>query len=160
MAERNDLSRSQERSAEAIRQDIAAKRESISDTVDRLGTRIQEKLDWRQWITQYPYVVIGTAASLGILLSGFFKPRRSPTDRIRDAVGEMVEGFFEDIKGSIGDVAVQAVRPAIMKASLGVAVGRAVIELIKKKANEAPAGESGGELGGQDDFVHRRGEDF
>jgi ElaB/YqjD/DUF883 family membrane-anchored ribosome-binding protein len=160
MAERNDLTRSQERSAEAIRQDIAARRESISDTVDRLGTRIQEKLDWRQWVTQYPYVAIGTAAGLGILLSGIFKPRRSPTDRIRDAVGEMVEDFFEDIKGSIGDVAVQAVRPAIMKASLGIAVGKAVIDLIRKKANEAPAVESDGELGGQDDFVHRRGEDF
>jgi hypothetical protein len=139
MAERNDLNRSPNRSTQAIRQDIAARRESISDTVDRLGTRIQEKLDWRQWVNQYPYVAIGAAAGLGLLLSGLVKTRRSPADRIRDAFGEMMEDFLEDVKRPLGNVAVQAMRPLVMKSSLGIAAAKALIELAKKKANEAPA---------------------
>jgi hypothetical protein len=139
MAERNDLNRSQNRSAEAIRQDIAARRESISDTVDRLGTRIQEKLDWHQWVNEYPYVAIGAAAGLGFLLSGLVKTLRSPTDRIRDALGELVEDFLDDIKRPLANVAVQVMRPAVMKASLGITAAKALIDFVKKKANEAPA---------------------
>ena len=41
-AQRREASATPERSAEAIRQDIAAKRDSISETVDKLGERIQE----------------------------------------------------------------------------------------------------------------------
>ena len=36
-----------ERSAETIRRDIAARRDSISGTVDRLGDRLHETFDWR-----------------------------------------------------------------------------------------------------------------
>ncbi len=61
MAERTDVAtrmrteiEGPERSAEEIRQDIAAKRESISETVDRLGERIQETLDWREYVVEYP----------------------------------------------------------------------------------------------------------
>jgi ElaB/YqjD/DUF883 family membrane-anchored ribosome-binding protein len=135
MAKANDLTGSRERTAETIRRDIAAKRESISETVDRLGTRIQEKVDWRQWVSQYPYVAIGTAAGLGALLSAISKARRSPTQRIGDALGDIVKNTLEDIKQRVGDVAFQTMQPVIVKSSLGVAVGRTVIEFIKR-ANE------------------------
>ena len=52
MAERTNVATLQrvqdetsDRSAVAIRQDIAAKRESISETVDKLGERIHETFD-------------------------------------------------------------------------------------------------------------------
>ena len=40
----------EERSAREIRQDIAAKRETISETVDKLGERIHQTLDWREYV--------------------------------------------------------------------------------------------------------------
>lgn len=61
MAERTNVATLQrvqdetsDRSAVAIRQDIAAKRESISETVDKLGDRIHETLDWREYVAEYP----------------------------------------------------------------------------------------------------------
>jgi hypothetical protein len=125
MAKANDLTGSRERTAETIQRDIAAKRESISETVDRLSARIQDKVDWRQWVSQYPYVAIGTAAGLGAL----------PTQRMGEALGDMVESTLEDIQQSLGDVALQTMRPVIVKSSLGLAVGKTVIEFIKR-ANE------------------------
>jgi ElaB/YqjD/DUF883 family membrane-anchored ribosome-binding protein len=135
MAKANDLTGSRERTAETIQRDIAAKRESISETVDRLSARIQDKVDWRQWVSQYPYVAIGTAAGLGALLSAILKPRRSPTQRMGEPLGDMVESTLEDIQQSLGDVALQTMRPVIVKSSLGLAVGKTVIEFIKR-ANE------------------------
>lgn len=95
---------SPERSAEDIRQDIAAKRETISETVDKLGERIQETLDWREYIAQYPFIALGAAAGVGCLLSGFFKSRPSPQERISDAVAEVVEDVTDRFRGSLGDV--------------------------------------------------------
>jgi hypothetical protein len=53
-------------------------------------------------------------------------------------LGDMVEDFVEDIKRGVGDVAFHTMRPAIMKSSLGVAMGKAAIDFIQKKANDAP----------------------
>jgi len=56
MAERTNLAtqrradEAEERSAHENRQDIAAKRETISETVDKLGERIHQTLDWREYI--------------------------------------------------------------------------------------------------------------
>ena len=57
-----------DRSAVAIRGDIAAKRESISETVDKLGERIQETFDWHEYVAEYPGVALGLAAGAGFLL--------------------------------------------------------------------------------------------
>ena len=69
-----------ERSAEEIRQDIAAKRESITETVDRLSDRFHQTFDWRTYVNNYPVVALGVAAGLGLLVSGIFKPRPTPTE--------------------------------------------------------------------------------
>jgi ElaB/YqjD/DUF883 family membrane-anchored ribosome-binding protein len=101
MAERTDLTKvvdadvEIERSVDDIRRDIVNRRESISDTVERLGDHIQQRLDWREYLAEHPMISIGAAAGVGLLLSGLLKRRQSPRERIFDALAE----GFEDITG-------------------------------------------------------------
>ena len=101
MAERTDMTRIVEaevetdRSVDDIRQDIVHRRESISDTVERLGDHIQQRLDWREYLADHAMVSIGAAAGVGLLLSGLIKRRQSPKERIFDALAE----GFEEITG-------------------------------------------------------------
>src|SRR5215831_15783704 len=75
-----------ERSAEEIRQDIAARRESITDAVDRLSDRFQQTLDWKAYVSNHPMAALGVAAGLGFLAARIFKPRQSASERIKDAL--------------------------------------------------------------------------
>ena len=112
MAERTDLvpqTRAgagplSERSAQELRDDIAATRESISETVDRLGERLQQSLDWREYVAEHPYVALGASAGLGLLLSGLFKRRLSPRDRMIEALSETVEDFSDRVRGNLDHV--------------------------------------------------------
>jgi ElaB/YqjD/DUF883 family membrane-anchored ribosome-binding protein len=100
MVERDNLSivrrttaPDEERSSEEIRQDIAAKRESITETVDRLSDRVQQTFDWHTYVAEYPIVAITAAAGLGYLLSRIFTPKPSPRDRIMEAIADSVDDF-------------------------------------------------------------------
>ena len=64
MAQRNDLRSEElrERSSEEIRQDIFDRRESLANTIGQLGSRMQEKLDWRKKLSQHPYSAMAAAA--------------------------------------------------------------------------------------------------
>lgn len=141
MAERTDLaSRTQdnapERSAEDIRHDIAAKRETISETVDKLGERIQETLDWREYIAQYPFVALGVAAAAGCLVAGMFpKSRPTPQERISDAVAEMVEDVTDRLRGSLKDVIPgKGIGPGkTVKAAATAALSKAALDYAQKR---------------------------
>jgi ElaB/YqjD/DUF883 family membrane-anchored ribosome-binding protein len=80
-----------ERSAEEIRQDIAARRESITDTVDRLSDRFQQTFDWKAYVSDYPLAALGVAAGLGFLTARIIKPRPSTGKRIKDALAYGIE---------------------------------------------------------------------
>ena len=151
MAERTDVATRMredetfERSAEEIRQDIAARRESISETVDRLGDRIHETLDWREYVAEYPYVALGLAAGLGFLVAGIFKIKHEPTprERIYDALAEITEDVTDRVRGSIQDVVPKKGGPGrTLKAAATAAVTKAALDFAKKKATEAFAGRS------------------
>ncbi len=128
-----------ERSAAEIRHDIAAKRESISETVDKLGERIHESLDWREYVAEYPYVALGITAGLGLLASGIFKPHPSPRDRIMDAIAETVEDFTDRAHSTIEEVVDRKktgpVR--IARTAVGTIIGKAVTDFAKGKIQEA-----------------------
>ena len=151
MAERTDVATRMredetfERSAEEIRLDIAARRESISETVDRLGDRIHETLDWREYVAEYPYIALGLAAGLGFLVAGIFKVKREPTprERIYDALAEITEDLTDRVRGSIQDVVPKKGGPGrTIKAAATAAVTKAALDFAKKKASEAFAGRS------------------
>lgn len=148
MAERNNIATQTRagddedtRSAEAIRQDIAAKRDTISETVDKLGDRIHETLDWREYIGDYPMVAIGVAAGVGFLVSGIFKHRPTPQERIMDAVADITE----DLTDRVSSVAGTALKKKLIsgktvKAALTATVTKAALDFAKQKAQGMLAG--------------------
>jgi ElaB/YqjD/DUF883 family membrane-anchored ribosome-binding protein len=106
MAERDHLttgesssgtSPARERSTEEIRQDIASTRESITDMVDQLSSRVGQTLNWRTYVSDYPLASLGVAAGIGYLASGLFRHRSTPKQRITgalaDTVGDLTDRF-------------------------------------------------------------------
>ena len=128
----------EERSAREIRQDIAAKRETISETVDKLGERIHQTLDWREYIAKYPAVALGVAAGVGFLVAGIFKRKPTPQQRIMDAIADITE----DITDRVSDVAGDVIKRKMMsgrtvKAAVTAMVTKAALDFAKKKARDA-----------------------
>jgi ElaB/YqjD/DUF883 family membrane-anchored ribosome-binding protein len=134
MAERNDLRSAEQpwqRSAEEIRQDIAAKRDSISETVDRLGDHIQRKLDWREQVGQHPYMALGAAAAVGVLISGAFKHRPTPRERIMDALAETIEDFTDDVRHSVTRLFLRTAGPSFLRSAIAGVLTKAVVQAFK-----------------------------
>lgn len=156
MAERNNVATQMRagddddtRSAEAIRQDIAAKRETISETVDKLGDRIHESLDWREYIADYPMVAIGVAAGVGFLVSGIFKHRPTPQERIMDAVAELTEDLTDRISSVAGDVVKKKlISGKTVKAALTATMTKAALDFAKQKAKDVMASNGAQNRGG------------
>jgi ElaB/YqjD/DUF883 family membrane-anchored ribosome-binding protein len=120
-----------ERSAEEIRQDIAARRESITDTVDRLSDRFQQTLDWKAYVSDHPMAALGIAAGLGFLAAGIFKPRPSASNRIKDALADGIEDLASRFHHQLKNVA-----PYRSGSGLGGTVKAAVAGLITKAATD------------------------
>jgi ElaB/YqjD/DUF883 family membrane-anchored ribosome-binding protein len=94
-----------ERSSEEIRQNIAATRESITETVDELSSRVQRTFDWKTYVADYPLAATGIAAGVGLMLGFLIRPRTTPAQRVSRAFAEMVEDTahrFQDQFDGIG----------------------------------------------------------
>jgi hypothetical protein len=120
-----------ERSAEEIRQDIADKRESLSKTVDRLGERIHQTLDWREYISDHPYAALGIAAGLGFLMWGIFRPRPTSRERIMDALAESAEDLADRLRETVSNV---SNLPLEKESGLGRAVKATVATAVTRAA--------------------------
>ena len=137
-AQRREVGATPERSAEAIRQDIAAKRENISETVDKLGERIHETFDWREYVAQYPAVALGAAIGIGFVVSGIFKRRPTPRERIIEAVAELTE----DVTDGLGNVMAGIVQKKLIskttvKAAVGAMATKAAVDFLRGRLMEA-----------------------
>ena len=133
--QRNTKDADIERSSEDIRQDIAKEKENISQTVEQIGERIEEKLDWREYVKNSPYWTIGAAAGLGYLASRMFITRTTPIERIMDSISE-------EVRGSLGGLSAGAAVPGLIKVTLQVIATKAAASLIKKAISTTVA--SGG----------------
>ena len=127
-----------ERSAEAIRHDIAARRESITETVDRLSDRFQQTFDWRTYVGSYPVVAVGIVAGLGFLVSGIFKPRPTPVERMKEALADSFEDFTGRIHSQLNHLPVSTppVSQTVKAAATGLLV-KAAAEYIKNRVSDA-----------------------
>jgi hypothetical protein len=107
-----------ERTTEDIRQDIAKEKEKISQKVDQIGERIKEKLDWRLYAKESPYMVLGVGAGLGLLASRILIPPTTPMERIMNTITDEVRG---SLGGFIPDAA-DAARPGLLRmTAVGIA---------------------------------------
>jgi len=106
MAEREDVRGAGEagdkRSSEDIRRDIATKEGTISRTVEQIGERIQEKLDWRGYVKDSPYWALGAAAGLGYLASRMFRTRATPMERIMNSLAGEVRDSLDGLRAGPG----------------------------------------------------------
>jgi len=147
MAERTNVAIQQrtheetpDRSAVAIRQDIAAKRDSISETVDKLGERIQETFDWREYIGRYPVAALGLAAGAGFLVAGIFKRNPTPQERIIDAVADLTEEMTDRVGGVMaGVIQKKLISGGTLKAAATAMIAKAAVNMLKEKISGAKA---------------------
>ena len=126
-----------ERSTADIRQDIAKGEENISQTVEQIGERIKEKLDWRGYVRDSPYWALGVAAGLGYLASGGFKRRPTPMERIMGSIAEVG-------RDSLGGLLAGAAGPGLIKVTLLGIAAKSAAGWIKNEALKTAASGSPG----------------
>ena len=124
-----------ERSTEDIRQDIAKEKENISQTVEQIGERIKEKLDWREYVKDSPYWALGAAAGLGYLASRMFITRTTPMERIMGSIAE-------EVRDSLGGLLAGAAGSGLIKVTLMGIATKVAANWIKNATSTAVA--SGG----------------
>lgn len=143
MAERTNLAtqrgvaEADDRSAREIREDIAAKRETIAETVDKLTERIHDTFDWHKYVTQYPMVALGLAAGAGFLVTGLFKREPTPQERIMDALADLTEDLTDRLGSVAGEVVKKKVIKKTFKAAFTTLVTKAVVDFARQKARDA-----------------------
>jgi len=132
MSERKHLSNEKEadveRSSEDIRKNIAEEKENISQKVDEIGERIKEKLDWREYVKDSPYLAIGVAAGLGYIGSRILITRTTPMERIMDSIAG-------EVRGSLGGLIPGAAGPGLIKMTLLGIATKAAAGWIKNAAS-------------------------
>jgi hypothetical protein len=148
MAQRTDLAAQviardnpTERSAFAIRQDIAAKRESISETVDKLEQRIHKTFDWHEYLASYPGVALGLAAGAGFLIAGMFKRKPTPQERILDAFADLTD----DLTSRVGDAMAGVIQNKLvsgrtLKAAATTLVAKAAVNYVTSRLSSSMTG--------------------
>jgi hypothetical protein len=119
-----------ERSTDDIRQDIAKEKENISQTVDQIGERIKEKMDWRGYVKDSPYWALGAAAGLGYLASRMFIRRTTPMERIMRPIAE-------EVRDSLGSLLAGAAGSGLIKVTLMGIATKAAANWIKKATSTA-----------------------
>jgi ElaB/YqjD/DUF883 family membrane-anchored ribosome-binding protein len=102
MAQTTDLVQSTDRSAEEIRRDIEARRESITHTVEKLNTEVHRALDWKYYVSEHPIAAVTVAAGAGFLVSRLFRRRDTPMERLLDAAADGVEDIAETVLKRLG----------------------------------------------------------
>jgi ElaB/YqjD/DUF883 family membrane-anchored ribosome-binding protein len=143
MAERNYLTTGQsssasghgpERSAEEIRKDIASRRESITETVDQLSDRFEQKLDWRTHVSDHPLAALGVAAGIGFLASGLLKRRRSSKQRVTNALANAIEDLSDRFRYQLDGLGLK--RPGLkstIKTAAAGAIARAATAYLRNR---------------------------
>ena len=144
MAERTDLidasppSPIAERSAEEIRQHIAASRNSITGTIDRLGERIQQTFDWHTYVADHPIAALSVAAGAGFLIAGIFGPRATPGERMMTALADNVEDLADRFRNQLDGVGVRrsGLNGAVKAAAAGAAT-KVVADYLRNRLVES-----------------------
>lgn len=108
------------RNTDAIRQNIAQAEQEMSQTVEEIGDRIKEKLEWQEYVKEKPYVAMGIAAGLGFLASALFAKRKTPMERLLDSVSD-------EVRDAAGGMVARTAGPGLVKVTLlGIASKAAV----------------------------------
>jgi glycine zipper-containing protein DUF883 len=106
----------------------------ITETVDQLGNRFEQTLDWRTYVSDHPLAALGVAAGIGFLASGLFKHRRSSKHRVTDALANAVEDVTDRFRYQLDGLGLK--RPGLketIKAAAAGAIARAAIAYLRNR---------------------------
>lgn len=128
------------RSAEDLRHDIAARREVIADTVDKLSERVHQTLDWRAYVAERPLVSVGIVAGVGFLLARkVFKPHPTPRERMMDAFAETIEDLGDRLRGQFAHLPLKRSGPGrTVKAAATGVLTKAITDYLGKQLRGNP----------------------
>ena len=126
-----------DRSSTEIRNDIAARRESITHAVDQLGEKIHEAFDWRGYVRRYPYASVGVAFGTGLLVSRIFKKKASPIDRLVDAISDRAERLGEDLRKSATRLVMKTAAPGLFRGTIYGIAGKALMQYLQNRVAHA-----------------------
>jgi ElaB/YqjD/DUF883 family membrane-anchored ribosome-binding protein len=152
MAEKNDSKfvENPERSSSDIRNDIAARRESISQTVGQIGEKIHQSLDWKGYVARYPYAAVGLAVGTGLLIGGLLVKRRSPTERIMDALMDKAEELGDGLRKSARKLIIKTAAPSLFRGTVYGIAGKALMQYLQNRAAHIEG--NGGNYSHQEDW--------
>jgi len=150
MVEQNDSEAAGgfERSADDIRNDIAARRKSITQTVGQLGDKIHETLDWKGYVARYPYASVGVAAGAGLVIGMLLSRRPSPSERIMDALVEKAEELGDDLRNAARKLIIRTAAPSLFRGTIYGFAGKALMQYLQSRAAHAEG--NGGSLRPED----------
>lgn len=146
MAEKGDSRNAgvTERSATEIRSDIAAHRESITQTVGQLGDRIHQTLDWKGYISRHPYAAVGIAAGAGLIVGRLLSRKPTPSERIIDALVDKAEQIGDDLRESAKKLFLRTAAPSLFRGTIYGLAGKALMQYLQNRAIHAEG--NGGNL--------------
>ena len=128
----------EERGSEEIRQEIAARQESIARTVGKLNERLREQIDWRDAVHRHPLLTLGIASGLGFLAARVLRRPKPPAERVATAMVEAVEDVSDSLRDAIEGLAPgRSATRGILEAVAVAAAGKAAASFSSSARREA-----------------------
>lgn len=131
------------RNPDEWRQDIEARKEAIAGTIRQIDRRVHRASDWRVQVGEHPFLAVGAAVVAGGLLSGMFRRKPTPQERIIDAIADSVDDITSNVRDHVVGRFSSGMTRSVMK-TIGAA-------LVTKAAAAYMSGKSTGEP----EFVRR-----
>jgi ElaB/YqjD/DUF883 family membrane-anchored ribosome-binding protein len=125
------------RNSDEIQADIEARREYISQTVDQLGEKFHETMNWRAYVARHPYLSIGVAMGTGLILSGMFRRKPSPGERIVGTLVETIEDLGDDVRNSVRKMIVRTAAPSLFRGVLYGLAGKMLMQYVQNRSVHA-----------------------
>lgn len=124
------------RSSDEIRRDIEREKDNFSHTVEQIGERIKEKMDWREYVNNYPFLSLGAATGIGYLSSSVFRKRTSSIEQIMRPIAK-------EARKSLGGLRPESNSPGLARLILVGIVTKVATALIKDAASSQRASGTG-----------------
>jgi len=126
------------RSAEHLRENIEGTKESIAGTLKQLDRRLHRAADWRSQVSDHPFLAVGIAVAAGGLLSGVFRRRPTPRERILDALAESVEDITDQVRNRVVSHFTRGITSGMFKASAAALITKVAADYLRDSVGGRP----------------------
>jgi hypothetical protein len=99
---------------------------------------VQETAGWREQVGEHPFLAVGTAFVVGGLLSGLFRHKPTPRERMLDALADSFEAITHGVRNRVVSQLASGVSIRVLK-TVGAALATKVAYAYwTKKVNGEP----------------------